>query len=170
VASEPEIAQPVAFCFDERGRMWLLECFEYPRGMPVGQKGKDRILILEDTTGSGKADKIKVFYEGLNLATGMELGYGGVFVGAAPNLLFIPDKNHDDVPDGEPEVLLTGFGRNDTHELLNSFIWGPDGWLYGNHGVFVPSIVNGIKFTACVWRYHPTAKRFEIFAEGGSNQ
>ena len=92
VAAEPEIHQPVAFCFDERGRMWLLESYDYPRGAPVGQKGKDRILILEDTTGSGKADKIKVFYEGLNLATGIELGYGGVFVGAAPNLLFIPDK------------------------------------------------------------------------------
>ncbi len=170
VASEPEIHQPIAFCFDERGRMWLLECYEYPRGQPVGKKGKDRILILEDTTGSGKADKITVFYEGLNLATGIEIGYGGVFVGAAPNLLFIPDRNHDDVPDGEPEVLLSGFGRNDTHELLNSFIWGPDGWLYGNHGVFVPSNVQDIKFTACVWRYHPIIKKFEIFAEGGSNQ
>ncbi len=170
VASEPEIHQPVAFCFDERGRLWLLECYEYPKGQPVGKKGKDRILILEDTTGSGKADKITVFYEGLNLATGLEVGYGGVFVGAAPNLLFIPDRNHDDIPDGEPEVLLSGFGRNDTHELLNSFIWGPDGWLYGCHGVFVPSEVQGIKFTACVWRYHPITKKFEIFAEGGSNQ
>ncbi|MEI6231805.1 MAG: PVC-type heme-binding CxxCH protein [Planctomycetota bacterium] len=170
VASEPEIHQPVAFCFDERGRMWLLESYDYPRGQPVGKKGKDRILILEDTTGSGKADKIKVFYEGLNLATGLEVGHGGVFVGQAPDLLFIPDRNRDDVPDGEPEVLLTGFGRNDTHELLNSFIWGPDGWLYGNHGVFVPSKVLDIKFTACVWRYHPTTKKFEIFAEGGSNQ
>jgi len=170
VASEPEIHQPVAFCFDERGRIWLLECYEYPKGQPVGKKGKDRILILEDTTGSGKADKVTVFYEGLNLATGIELGYGGVFVGAAPNLLFIPDRNHDDIPDGEPEVLLTGFGRNDTHELLNDFIWGPDGWLYGCSGVFVPSNVQDIKFTASVWRYHPITKKFEIFAEGGSNQ
>src|SRR6185295_15127428 len=170
IAAEPEIAQPVAFTFDERGRIWLLECFEYPKGQKVGEKGKDRILILEDSTGSGKADKIKVFYEGLNLATGIEVGYGGVFVAAAPNLLFIPDKDHDDVPDSEPEVLLSGFGRQDTHELLNSFNWGPDGWLYGCHGVFTFANVNGIKFSAAVWRYHPITKKFEIFAEGGSNQ
>ena len=169
-ASEPEIHQPIAFCFDERGRIWLLECYEYPRGQPVGKKGTDRILILEDTTGSGKADKIKVFYEGLNLATGIEVGYGGVFVGAAPDLLFIPDRNHDDIPDGEPEVLLHGFGRQDTHELLNSLTWGPDGWLYGCSGVFVPSKVQDVSFTCSIWRYHPIAKKFELFAEGGSNQ
>ncbi|HYG73671.1 MAG TPA: PVC-type heme-binding CxxCH protein [Planctomycetota bacterium] len=170
VASEPDVHQPVGFCFDERGRLWLLECYEYPRGQPVGQKGKDRIRILQDTDGDGRAETIKTFYEGLNLATGLEVGYGGVFVGAAPHLLFIPDRNRDDVPDGDPEVLLSGFGRQDTHELLNSFIWGPDGWLYGCHGVFTHSVVQDTKFSAAIWRYHPVAKKFEIFAEGGSNQ
>lgn len=170
VAAEPDLNQPVAFCFDERGRIWVLECPDYPRGKPVGQKGNDRILILEDADGDGKAEKRTVFYEGLNLATGLEVGYGGVFVGQAPHLLFIADRNRDDKPDGEPEIVLTGFGRQDTHELLNSFSWGPDGWLYGCNGVFTTSVVQDIKFTACIWRYHPGTKKFEIFAEGGSNQ
>jgi len=178
VASEPEIHQPIAFCFDERGRIWLIECNEYPAPSAQDKVGKDRILILEDTDGDGKADKVKVFAEGLHLATGIEVGYGGVFVGSTSvingkrtsRLLFIPDANHDDVPDGEPQELLTGFGIEDTHELLNSFNWGPDGWLYGCHGVFSQANVQGIHFTCCVWRYQPVTKKFEIFAEGGSNQ
>jgi putative membrane-bound dehydrogenase-like protein len=86
--------------------------------------------------GDGKFESRKVFAEGLNLVSGLEVGYGGVWVGAAPELLFIPDRNYDDVPDGPPQVLLDGFGYQDTHECLNSFLWGPDGWLYGNQGVF----------------------------------
>jgi putative membrane-bound dehydrogenase-like protein len=177
IAAEPDLHQPVAFAFDERGRIWVVEAFSYPNKQPEG-KGKDRILIFEDQDGDGTFETKKVFAEGLNLVSGLEVGFGGVWVGAAPQLLFIPDRNHDDVPDGPPEVLLDGWGFQDTHETLNSFTWGPDGWLYGCHGVFTHSLVGKPgtppeqrqKIRAGVWRYHPVRHEFEVFANGGSNQ
>ena len=167
-AHEPDIVKVIAMAWDERGRLYVLECLEYPNGAPPGTKPRDRIKILEDTDGDGKVDKVTIFADGLDLATGMQVGYGGVFVGAAPYLYFLKDSDGDDVADTR-EVLLEGFGRQDTHEMLNSFIWGPDGWLYGCHGVFTYSNVQGIPFSAAIWRYHPRAKKFEIFAEGTSN-
>jgi putative membrane-bound dehydrogenase-like protein len=175
-ASEPDIKQPIAMILDDRGRVWVAEAYEYPQRAPEGQ-GSDRILIFEDIDGDGRFDSRKVFAENLNLVTGLEVGFGGVWVGAAPYLLFIPDKNGDDVPDGRPEILLDGWGFQDTHETLNSFIWGPDGWLYGCHGVFTHSRVgkpgtpfdDRIPLNAAVWRYHPTKKQFEVFAHGTSN-
>ena len=137
-AGEPKIHQPIGFTIDHRGRLWVAEAYTYPRRAPEG-KGKDKIVILEDTNGDGTLDSRKVFIEGLNLVSGLEVGFGGVWVGAAPYLMFIPDRNGDDRPDGDPKVLLDGFGYQDTHETLNSFIWGPDGWLYGCHGVFTHS-------------------------------
>jgi putative membrane-bound dehydrogenase-like protein len=175
-AAEPDLVQPVALCIDDRGRIWVAEAMTYPRRAPEGQ-GKDRILIFEDTDGDGKFDKKTVFIEGLNLVSGLEVGFGGVWVGAAPYLLFIPDKNHDDIPDGPPQVLLDGWHYEDTHETLNAFNWGPDGWLYGCHGVFTYSRVGKpgtpdaqrTPINAGVWRYHPTKQIFEVFAEGTSN-
>ena len=176
VAGEPDVHQPVAFTIDERGRLWIAEAHTYPRRAPDGQ-GKDRIIILADEDADGKFETRKVFTEGLNLVSGLEVGFGGVWVGAAPYLMFIPDRNGDDKPDGKPEILLDGFGYQDTHETLNSFIWGPDGWLYGCHGVFTHSRVgkpgtpdpDRTPLNAGVWRYHPTHHQFEVFAWGTSN-
>ena len=120
IASEPDLHQPVAFAFDDRGRIWIAEAFGYPNKQPEG-KGKDRILILEDKDGDGTFETKKTFLEGLNLVSGLEVGFGGVWVGAAPHLLFIADKNRDDIPDGAPQILLDGWGFQDTHETLNSF-------------------------------------------------
>lgn len=176
-AGEPDIRQPIAFCIDHRGRLWVAEGHTYPRRAPEGQ-GRDRILIFEDTNGDHQFDRQTVFKEQMNLISGMEVGFGGVWVGAAPYLMFIPDRNHDDKPDGEPEILLDGWDfKADTHETLNTFTWGPDGWLYGCHGVFCPSNVGkpGAPDSerqwvdAAVWRYHPLQRRFEVFAEGTSN-
>jgi putative membrane-bound dehydrogenase-like protein len=177
VVAEPDLHQPVAFTFDERGRIWVAEAYSYPQKRPAGQ-GLDKIVIFEDRDGDGKFESRKIFAQGLNLVSGMEVGYGGVWVGAAPELLFIPDRNHDDVPDGPPEVLLDGFGFQDTHECLNSFLWGPDGWLYGNQGVFNLAHIGKpgapdaerVELRAGVWRYHPVRRVFEVFAYGGSNQ
>ena len=175
-ASEPDVRKPIAIDFDSRGRVWVLECFTYPRKAPEGQ-GKDRIRIFEDTDGDGVFDKVTTFAEGLNLATGMAVGYGGVFVGEAPYLVFLEDTTGGDHAN-KRTVLLDGWGYQDTHETLNSFIWGPDGWLYGCHGVFTNSNVGKpgckpaerVRLNAGIWRFHPKTHAFELFAEGGSNQ
>jgi putative membrane-bound dehydrogenase-like protein len=174
-AAEPDVINPVAMTWDERGRLWVVELYEYPLGAAPGTKPRDRIKILEDTDGDGRADKVTVFADGLNLATGIQVGYGGVFVGQAPDLLFLQDTNHDDVADTRT-VLMTGFGLEDRHELLNGFTWGPDGQLYMTHGVFTHSRVKipeasapGVEVTAAVARFHPRTKKFEVFADGTSN-
>lgn len=175
-AAEPEIIRPISFTLDSRGRLWVVEAHTYPVRAPEGQ-GKDRILIFEDTNGDGTLDKRKVFTEGLNLASTIELGMGGVWVGAAPYLLFIPLDEKNDKPAGPPQIMLDGFGYQDTHEILNNLRWGPDGWLYGTHGIFTQSNVGKpgtpdekrVKLNAGIWRYHPTTQNFEVFAEGTSN-
>ena len=174
-AAEPDVINPVAMAWDERGRLWVVELYEYPLGAAPGTKPRDRIKILEDTDGDGRADKVTVFADGLNLATGIQVGYGGAFVGQAPDLLFLQDTNHDDVADTRT-VLMTGFGLEDRHELINGFTWGPDGQLYMTHGVFTHSKVKipeasapGVEVTAAVARYQPRTKKLEVYAEGTSN-
>ncbi len=175
-ASEPDVKQPIAMALDDRGRTWIAEAYEYPQ-RAQGDTGRDRILIFEDTNGDGRLDSRKVFAEGLNLVSGLEVGFGGVWVGAAPYLMFIRDANGDDVPDAAPQILLDGWGFHDTHETLNAFCWGPDGWLYGCHGVFTHSKVGKpgtpdgqrVRINAGVWRYHPLRHEFEVFAHGTSN-
>jgi len=175
-ASEPDIIRPISFTIDSRGRLWVVEGHTYPVPAPEGQ-GRDRILIFEDTDGDGTLDKRKVFTEGLNLVSGIEVGMGGVWLGAAPYLLFIPVDAKNDKPAGPPQKLLDGWGTHDTHEVLNNLRWGPDGWLYGTHGVFTHSNVgkpgaadaDRTKINAGVWRYHPVSHKFEVFAEGSSN-
>jgi putative membrane-bound dehydrogenase-like protein len=173
-AAEPDIINPVAFTVDERGRLWVVECFEYPKRTPKGKKPRDRIKILEDTKGTGRADKVTVWAEGKDLpigwdlATGIELGNGGVYLGAAPYLFFLQDTKGVGKCDKQ-DILLKGFGSHDTHETLNTFQWGPDSKLYGLHGIFTHSQVDGIQMNAAVWRYDAPAKKFDIFAEGTSN-
>ncbi len=175
-AAEPEVVNPVAMTFDDRGRLWVLELYEYPLGAPAGQTPRDRIKILEDVDADGRADRVRVFAEGLNLATGLLWGDGGVYVGQAPDLLFLQDTDGDDRADRRT-VLKTGFGLHDRHELLNGFTWGPDGHLYMTHGVFTFSQVkdpedpddDGVHLDAAVARFHPRTRRFEVFADGTSN-
>jgi len=173
-AAEPNVINPVAFTVDEKGRVWVVECFEYPSRTPKGKKPRDRIKILEDTDGDGKCDKVTVWAEGKDLpigwdlATGIEVGHGGVFLGAPPYLFFLSDPDNTGKCTKQ-EILLKGFGSQDTHETLNTFQWGPDSKLYGLHGVFTVSDVDGVKMNAAVWRYDVNTKKFEIFAEGTSN-
>lgn len=175
-AAEPDVVRPISFTIDARNRLWVAEGHTYPVRAEEG-KGRDRILILEDTDGDGTLDSRKVFMEGLNLVSGIEIGLGGLWVGAAPQLLFIPVDFENDKPAGPAQVLLDGWGYHDTHETLNNLRWGPDGWLYGVHGVFTHSKVGKpgtpddkrVPLNACVWRYHPTRHAFEVFSEGTSN-
>ena len=162
-AHEPMIVNPVAMTWDARGRLWVVEGYEYPNGSEFKNNAfgseakddqyhavptvcqakdnplnamradhppipKDRIVILEDTDNDGVADKRTVFLEGLDMGSAILCGDGGVYVGQQPHLLHFKDTDGDDHAD-EWRVVLTGFGREDTHELLNSFCWGPDGWL-----------------------------------------
>src|SRR5262245_56085163 len=169
-ASEPDLVNPTAMTFDEKGRVWVTESLEYPR-RDAGP-GKDRIKIFEDTDGDGRADRITVFAEGLNIPCGIAVGAGGAFVTNSPDILFLEDTDGDGRADRQ-EAVLTGFGRHDTHELPNTLTWGPDGWLYGLNGVFNPARVSAKgkrhDFDAALWRYHPRTRDFELFAEGTSN-
>lgn len=199
VANEPMIRQPVSMSFDARGRLWVLQYLQYPHyaGLkavkqdqylrtvydkvpeppPHGPKGADRITILYDPDENGVFRKSKDFVTGLNIASGFCIGNGGVYVAQPPYLLFYPDKNEDDIPDGNPQVLLSGFGMDDTHSLANSLQWGPDGWLYGAAGSTSTCKIKNpakpgdppIEFQQGIWRYHPKTKRFELFSEGGGN-
>jgi putative membrane-bound dehydrogenase-like protein len=170
VAAEPDIVNPVAMTFDERGRIWITESVEYPRAS--AGPGRDRIKVLEDTDGDGRIDKVTVFAEGLNIPSGIAVGHGGVWVANSPDILFYR-IGPDGKAAGKPEVVVTGFGRTDTHELPNSLTWGPDGWLYGLNGVFNHSHVEhrGRKFdfTCALFRIHPKTREFQLFCEGTSN-
>ena len=201
VLAEPIVRQPVSLSFDERGRLWVVQYLQYP--FPAGLKmvsrdsvwrtvydkvpqapphhvrGRDKITIHEDTDGDGVFDRHKTFVEGLNIATSALRGRGGVWVLNPPYLLFYPDRNNDDVPDGDPEVHLQGFGLEDTHSVVNSLRWGPDGWIYAAQGSTVtghvtrPGLDQGKEpvhtMGQLIWRYHPETRRYEVFAEGGGN-
>lgn len=197
VASEPAISQPLFLSWDSRGRMWVIQYrqYQFPAGLKIVRydhhlravfdkvpeappnhvRGKDRITVFEDTDGDGNYDTHKDVITGLNIATSIAHGRGGIWVLNPPYLLFYPDENGDDVPDADPEVHLSGFGLQDTHSVANSLMWGPDGWLYGANGSTTGGTVSseatpGISFQGqCIWRYHPATKVFEIWAEGGGN-
>ncbi len=173
-AGEPDLAQPISFTFDERGRLWAAECYSYPKWKATGN---DRVLIFEDVDGDGRFDRRKVFWDEGNYLTSVEVGFGGVWVASAPHVLFIPDRDRDDVPDGPPEVHLDGWSHKGIHNVVNGLTWGPDGWLYGGNGILAPSKV-GVPGTPeserpplnCgVWRYHPIERRYEIVAWGTTN-
>lgn len=207
IASEPAIRQPLCINFDERGRMWVVQYIQYPfpQGLkvveydqyirakfdkvpappPHGERGHDVVTILEDVDHDGSFKKAKTFVDGLNIATSALPGRGGrgpndygVWVMNPPYLLFYPDANRDDVPDGDPIVHLSGFGLEDTHAVASNLTWGPDGWLYGTQGstctakvkVEITHDPTTIDFLGqAIWRYQPETHRFEVFAEGGGN-
>ena len=176
-AGEPDVVQPIAMAFDTRGRLWVVECLSYPKWRTDG-KGGDRVVILEDADGDGRFDKKTVFLaDGANLS-GIELGFGGVWLCSVPNLVFVPDRDGDDKPDGPPEVVLDGWNLKDTkHTVFNALAWGPDGWLYGCNGIQAKSRVGApgtpdkdrVALDCGVWRYHPTRKTFELYASGTTN-
>ena len=193
-AGEPMITQPMAFTWDDKGRLWVAENRDYEsRGAGFSASGDSRILILEDTDRDGVADTRKVFLEGIPFPAAIAVGFDGLFLGAPPHLMFVPDKDQDDKADMEDlEILLTGWGIRDRHETINSLHWGPDGWLYGLEGFATPSRIRkpdaneklyahndsfpddifekeGVDIDGGVWRYHPTKDRFEVVAHGFSN-
>ena len=177
-AGEPDVVQPMSITFDHRGRMWVVECRSYPSWRPAGTKeGTDRILILEDTNHDGEFDQRTVFFDkGVNFSS-IEYGFGGVFVTAIPHLIFIPDANADDVPDGPAQILLDGFDLMAKHNVANGLTWGPDGWLYGCNGILSNSRIgkpgtpdaDRTPMNCGIWRFHPVRQEFEVVAHGTTN-
>ena len=178
-AAEPDVQQPIAMAWDAKGRLWVAENYTYAENPARWDtKLRDRIIILEDKDGDGKHDGRKVFWDQGSYLTSVEIGYGGAWILHNGTLSFIADKNGDDVPDGEPEVLLDGFNTKTIgHNIVNGLRWGPDGWLYGRHGITDTSAVGApgtpadkrLKFNCAIWRYHPTRKVIEAVAHGGTN-
>ena len=176
-AGEPDVVQPIAFTFDDRGRLWVVECLSYPNWKKDGTGG-DRVVILEDADGDGTFDKKTVFLDnGVNLS-GIEIGFGGVWLCSSPNLVFVPVKDGEDKPAGPPQIVLDGWNIKDTkHNVYNSLGWGPDGWLYGCNGIQAKARVGKpgapdnerVALDCGVWRYHPVRKVFELYASGTTN-
>jgi putative membrane-bound dehydrogenase-like protein len=176
-AAEPHVAQPISMQFDGRGRLWVAECYSYESsGGPWNQPVRDRILIFEDKDRDGRFDSRKVFWDQARNLTSILPGFGGVWLCSTPNFLFLPDRNGDDVPDGEPEVLLDGWNdKGIGHCVFNGLAWGPDGWLYGTQGiqgeskVGKPGAEERVRFNGGIWRYHPVRRAFEVVCEGTTN-
>lgn len=180
-AGEPDVVQPIAMTFDDRGRLWVAESMSYPNWIKDDKTpGNDRILVFEDTNHTGHFNKRTVFAEHLKNVSAIELGFGGVWIGAIPNFAFIPaDINADQPkPSGPMQILLDGWNVNEVkHNVFSSFTWGPDGWLWATNGIQSKSKVGKpgtpddqrVKFDCGVWRYHPTKHIFEVVAAGMTN-
>jgi len=179
-ASEPDVQNPIALSWDAQGRLWIAENYTYAEGsVRYDLKLRDRILMFEDKKGDGHFTKRTVFNDELQMLTSIEVGEGGVWALALPNLVFIPDRNHDGVPDGPPEVVLTGFvpPPENYHNVANGLRFGPDGWLYGRCGASGPADVGvpgtppeqRIPVRGGMWRYHPQRKVFEAITSGNTN-
>lgn len=175
-AGEPDVQQPICMDFDDKGRLWVAECYTYSGG-PYETKLRDRVVILEDTDGDGKQDKRTVFWDKGYMLTSLTWGFGGLWILNDGTLSFIPDKNGDDVPDSDPVVMLDGWSKDCGHNFVSGLIWGPDGWLYGRHGIVdtsYPGVPGTPKeervFMNCgVWRYHPTKHTVEVVCNGTTN-
>ena len=178
-AAEPDVRQPIGMALDARGRLWVAECYTYAEASAgYALQLRDRVVIFEDTDGDGHFDKRTVFTDNLQRLTSVEVGFGGVWVTAPPSVLFIPDRDGDDRPEGEPEVRLDGFDHAGArHTMVNGLRWGPDGWLYGRQGILGTSQVGApgtppeqrTTVNVGIWRYHPTRRAFEVVCDGTTN-
>lgn len=178
-AQQPDVAQPIAMAWDSRGRLWIVENYTYAeQKMKFEDRLSDRILIFEDRDNDGTLETRKVFWDQGKHVTSIEIGFGGVWVLGPPQLLFIPDQDRDDVPDGEPQVVLDGFDALTTHHnMANGLRFGPDGWLYGRHGIQAISKVGPPgssdlerkSFSCAIWRYHPQQKIVDVVTHGTTN-
>ena len=136
-AENPSLAKPIQMNFDPQGRLWVATSEVYPQVKP-GQVANDKIVVLQDTTGDGRADKTEVFAEGLFIPTAVEPGDGGCYVGQSTELLHFKDTNGDGKAD-EKRIVLSGFGTEDTHHTLHTLRWGHDGRLYFNQSIYIRS-------------------------------
>ena len=179
-ASEPDVQNPIAMAWDNKGRMWVAENYTYAAGaLHFDLRLRDRVLIFEDKDNDGRAESRKVFTETVQMLTSVETGRGGVWLMCPPQVLFIPDRDGDDVPDGPAEVVLDGFTVPEAnyHNFANGLRWGPDGWLYGRCGHSCPGRLgvpgtpdeDRVPIQGGLWRYHPGRKTVEVLTYGTTN-
>ena len=179
-AAEPDVQNPIAMAWDSRGRVWVAENHTYAESsIKLDTRLRDRVLIFADRDGDGTADERKVFLDDLQQLTSVEVGLGGVWLLCPPRLLFVPDRNGDDVPDGPAKVVLDGFevATESYHNFANGLRFGPDGWLYGRCGGSCPgrigppgtAVEQRVRLEGGIWRFSPRSGRFEVVCHGTTN-
>lgn len=179
-AAEPDVCNPIAMSWDNRGRLWVAENYTYAEGgVRYDLNLHDRILIFEDTKGDGHFSSRRVFCDDVQMLTSIEVGHGGVWALCLPYLVFIPDKDNRGIPDGPPQVVLDGFNPplENYHNVASGLRFGPDGWLYGRCGASGPADVGApgtppeqrVPVRGGMWRYHPQRKIFEAICSGNTN-
>jgi putative membrane-bound dehydrogenase-like protein len=178
-AAEPDVQNPIAMSWDSRGRLWIAENYTYAEREQRFQLDlRDRVVIFDNTIGD-KFKKRTVFTDNVQMLTGLEVGHDGVWLMCPPKLIFIPDRNHDDVPDNAGEVVLDGFtvAQQNYHNFANGLRFGPDGWLYGRCGGSCPGRIGvpgaadhqRLALEGGMWRYHPTRGLVEVLTTGTTN-
>jgi glucose/arabinose dehydrogenase len=162
----PDLKKPVAMAFDARGRMFVATMPSYPMYLP-GEPVDDKIVVLEDTKGAGRADRATVFADGLYLPTGLAVGDGGLYVGCQPNVWFLKDTRGAGRADSR-EMILNGFGSADSHRAVNTFRWGPGGDLFFDEGVYTYTQVETPygplrNFNGGIYRYEPRTEKLDVY-------
>lgn len=171
-AAEPDITNPIAMAWDERGRLWIVESVDYPNTfVETDGQANDRIKICEDTDGDGRADKFTVFADSLNIPTSIVFANGGVIVSMAPDFVFLQDTDGDDKADFQ-KILISGWGKNDTHAGPSNLQYGFDNRIWGVLGY---SGFNGTtdgreqRFGSGIYRFAPDGQQLEFLANSSNN-
>ena len=170
-ASEPDIVNPIYMNWDEKGRLWVIETVDYPNEIKDDDEGDDRIKIIEDTNGDGKADKVTVFAEKLNIPTSFVFYNGGIIVSQAPSFLFLKDTNGDDKADVR-QPMLNGWGKRDTHAQASNLRYGLDNQIWGVVGYsgFQGKVgKDSLRFGQGVYRFTPDGKNLEYLSSTSNN-
>ncbi|MEM9645839.1 MAG: PVC-type heme-binding CxxCH protein, partial [Planctomycetota bacterium] len=179
-AAEPEVQNPIDMAWDAKGRLWVAENYTYSdRSEHFDLSLRDRVVILEDRNGDGRSDSRMVFNDNLQMLTSVEVGRGGVWLMCPPQVLFVPDANHDGVADGEAQVVLDGFevASQNYHNFANGLRFGPDGWLYGRCGGSCPGRIGvpgtpddqRVAIEGGIWRFDPATSAVEVLTTGTTN-
>jgi putative heme-binding domain-containing protein len=168
-AADPAIAKPIQMNFDSQGRLWVASSEVYPHIKP-GQQPRDKVLILEDVDGDGRCDKTTIFADDLLIPTGVEPGDGGAYVANSTQLLHLQDTDGDGRADAR-RIVLSGFGAEDTHHILHTFRWGPDGMLYFNQSIYIHSHLEtpyGVRRLngGGIWQFRPETMALEVYLRG----
>lgn len=171
-AADPLLAKPIHINFDAQGRLWVASSEVYPHVKP-GEVANDKILVLEDADRDGKADKTTIFAGGLLIPTGVVPGDGGAYVANSTELLHLKDTDGDGQADSR-RVMLSGFGTEDTHHIIHTFRWGPDGMMYFNQSIYIHSHIetpHGVRRlnSGGIWQFRPETMQLEVFARGLCN-